>query len=76
MIKFKFRLSFRPNTDAAIARFTDALTELEAVEAAEQAKLTKIATKIDNLRDKQDEAIAARERASRLRAKFADFLAA
>jgi hypothetical protein len=76
MIKFKFRLSFRPSTDNAVATFTNALTELEAVEAAEQAKLTKIATKIDRLRDQQDDAVAARERASKLRAKFADFLAA
>lgn len=66
----------RPNTDRAIAGFSKALTELEAVEVAEQARLTKIATKIDRLRDEQDETIERRERASRLRAKFADFLAA
>ncbi|TCV62328.1 hypothetical protein [Neorhizobium sp. S3-V5DH] len=72
----KLRVSFRPSTDNAIAGFTSALTELEAVEAAEQAKLDKIASKIDRLRDQQDTAVAAKDRASRLRAKFADFLSA
>jgi hypothetical protein len=66
----------RPNTDRAIAGFSKALAHLEAVEAAEQAKMTKIATQIDTLRDKQETAASERDRASRLRAKFADFLSA
>jgi prefoldin subunit 5 len=66
----------RPNTDRAISGFTKALAELEAVEAAEQAKLDKIASKIDALRDQQDTAATAKDRAARLRAKFANFLSA
>lgn len=66
----------RPNTDRAISGFTKALSELEAVETAEQETLAKIAGKIDRLRDQQDEAVARLGRATNLRAKFANFLAA
>ncbi|PDT45364.1 hypothetical protein CO661_24185 [Sinorhizobium fredii] len=66
----------KPSTDNAIKGFTAALSELEAVEAAEVARMSRIQSEIDMLRDQQDEAASARDRASRLRAKFADFLAA
>lgn len=65
-----------PSTDHAISSFTKALAELEAVEQAEAVKLSRIQSKIDLLRDEQDEASSAMARASKLRAKFADFLAA
>lgn len=65
-----------PSTDNALRSFTKALVELEAVEQAEAVKLSRIQSKIDLLRDEQDEASSAMARASKLRAKFADFLTA
>lgn len=68
-------ISRKPSTNNALRSFTAALNELEAVEAAEAVKLSAIQSKIDTLRDEQDEAAAAKDRAATLRARFAAFLA-
>lgn len=68
-------ISRKPSTSNALKGFTAALTELEAVEAAEAVKLSSIQSKIDLLRDEQDAAIAEKDRAATLRARFAAFLA-
>lgn len=67
--------SFRPNTDRAIAGFSKALDQLDAVVEAEANKLRKIAGKIDNLRDQQDAAITRKVRAEKISRRLAGLLA-
>ncbi len=71
MLKF-FR---RPNTDRAIAGFSKALDDLNAVQEAEAAKLRKIAGRIDKLRDEQDASITRKVRAETISRRLANLLA-
>lgn len=64
----------KPSTDNAVAGFTKALDELNAVVEMEQSDIDAIDAEVAALYDDKKDAVARRDRASSIAAKFKDLI--
>ena len=68
------KITRRPSTDRAISGITKALTILEKVVAAEDAKIDKLQGEIDAKAVQRMDAFTRRDRAKNVASKFADLI--